>query len=360
MKYLVFLLFLHPVFATEAIQSPLRKVCAEPAGPALSEVRTVEDLRGSCTMLSQNSSVEVAGLSRDVLAVVEQIAATSPNANVRESKELRVQVGRLTDAVSAATIAQTESPREQLGSDIRSLASRFSDIDFRRANSDEYYNSIKNIIAQTSQGKRVIDCFENNPDQRIGKHEVVFIGNGPRTPGNDQAAYLDYQTDEGDPLKRVALKLNLDLRTHPLAAISMVAHEMQHACLGSTICDHINECSDTDESECTQFNEAIIADELTAHNFEAKIFTELAKSAPGIMCSYTFVDGMNGPQRLADMHATNEEAYLSGDLLSLLNGRYVRAGLWQRTTVYDPISTQPGPRPSIIERLSRLGIPAQK
>jgi hypothetical protein len=357
MKLVLFFLILGPAFA-EDFRSPIRKICEHPAGPVLSDIRTVGDLRSTCSNLTENTSPEVSSLAKNVLAVVETVAA-DPKDKLRNHKELLTEVGKLTDAVSAATISQAESPREQLAGDIKTLISQYSTVKSRRENSMEYYTNIKNIIAQTPQGKRVIDCFEHNPDKRIKDFKLKFIGSGERNPGNDQAAYLDYNPIPDDPLKRTEFVMNIDVRTNPVAAISMVAHEMQHACLGSTICDHINECSDTDESECTQFNEAIFVDELTAHHFEAQIFADLAKSAPGIMCSYTYVDGVNGPQRLADLHAMNEEAYENGNLLSLLNGRYTGAGLWPRGSVYDPIAVNPGPRESIKERIKKLGIPPQ-
>lgn len=250
--------------------------------------------------------------------------------------------------------------KKKLAGDIRSFTDRFVSIQARRKRPDEYFDSMKNIISQTSQGKSVVRCFENNPDERIGGHQVTFIGEGPRRPGNDEAAYLDFRIDKSDPLKRVILHMVVDLRTHPVAALSMVAHEMKHACLGSTISDHINECTDTDSSECAQYNEAIFADELVAHHFEARIFAEFAESSPEIMCAYKFLDGDNGPQLLSVFHAQNEEAYQKGELLRLLNDRYTKAGLWQKDDIYDRSSNSRGPKPGLRKRLKRLGIPPQK
>lgn len=352
MKALVFLLLGTSVFSAFAEnRSPIRDICGEPARNSITVARTVTELTESCELLSENGSEEVARLSTNVLEILQTMTGEN---SWQTNPELTSAVARLTDAFSESIIPQQTENQSNIRGQIEILARNFNTVESRRNDSNGYYSSIRNIIAQTSQGQRLINCLENNPDKRIGGHEIAFIGNGPRRAGNDQAAYLEVLNLGDDKLDRKTLVLSLDVRTNPVAAIAMVAHEMQHACNTSAICDHLDPCDAG--GDCKPYNQTVIVDELRAHNLEAQIYAELAEAAPAIMCQYTYIDGVSRrPMRLADLHAQNQESYNNGWLLGILAPRYIGAQMWFRNEIYTPANGSLDP--DLLSRIREAGVP---
>lgn len=351
MKCLLLFLLGASVFTVHADdRSPIRNICGEPARNSITLARTVTELSESCELLSENGSQEVARLSTDVLDILQHMNGED---SWQTNPELASRVARLTDAFSDSIIPQQTENQSTLRGQIENLARNFRSVESRRSDSNGYYTSIKNIISQTSDGQRLINCLENNPDKRINGHEIIFIGDGPRRAGNDQAAYLEVINIENDESNRKKLVLSLDVRTNPIAAIAMVAHEMQHACNASAMCDHLDPCDNG--GDCKPFNQTVIVDELRAHNLEAQFFAELAEAAPAIMCEYTYIDGVSRrPKRLSDLHAENQESYQSGALLDQLAERYIRAQMWFREDVY---SSSGNKDDDLISRIREAGIP---
>ncbi|MBY0517674.1 MAG: hypothetical protein K2P81_12230 [Bacteriovoracaceae bacterium] len=336
----------------DGIKSPIRKTCENPPAP----VSRARDLINNCnSILYNHQSAETTTLAHNVIDILNRFK-DDPEFRIEKDKELLLAIGKLTDAIDGSNVERFK-PRNQLSNDIKELALNFQSQSSRAANPESYYKSIKQVISQTSQGERLINCFEKNPDKGIKGFEVKFINNNTRSPGNDQAAYLDYVTDKSDPQKRVNLVMNIDYRTNPIAAISMVAHEMQHACNGAKVCGPLKQCEE--EEICDELDYTIMADELIGHKVESDVFDELALSAPEVMCNYNYVSS-GKVQNLAEYMTSLYENYHSGDLIKQLAPSYIRAQLWPRDLVYKNVGGSVEINPKLSEAIKRAGDPDQK
>jgi hypothetical protein len=307
----------------------------------MGELRTLGDVRRyACERLSDGSE-DVVDLSRMTLDV---LAARRPGQNdqtlLSASPELQSALGWLAESINRAAVTEARSPRQRLGRDLERLARSFGSEDERRRNSLGYYQAMREIILQTSQGERLVNCFERSGDPAIVGHNVLFDDTRKTVGAEGGTFQMEMKVARRDETRKPShfeLSLTVDLRTDPLAAIAMVAHEYQHACNAPANCQALRDCSDV--FNCPEVRRRDILDEVRAHHLEAQVFGELAQSHPALMCQQNVSLGEGGaPVRLADFHARNSELYERGELLEDLLPRYAEQGFWARSLVRDPQS----------------------
>ncbi len=359
LRITLFLIFISTSALAEYV-SPVRNTCARAGRNPLAGASSLKELSSSCALLQNNSSVQVVELSRNVLSIIDGLKANADVTTLADDPTLNAAVVRLTDKLNETVVSDSDAPAGQMGSDIRSLARRFGSAEFRAANKEEFYSSVKNIIAQTSQGHRLISCFERPVDTKIKGFRVEFQ-TPASTAGAGASANLDYVPVPNDPLSRTELVMSIGTDVDPVSAISMIAHEMQHACNADTVCNHERSCRQSNDQRCLPYSHAIMTDELVAHNLEADIFNELAQSSPGIMCTRGFVSGATASVRtLADHLAEAQEGYHNGTLLNTLAPRYLEAGLWNYQDVYVETNGEDNYNPALLQAIRSVGIPDQR
>ena len=306
--------------------SPIRQICGNPSIDTLSSTKSVESLKEViCTQIKIGIPKEAIELSQNVLDI---LAKLNKDDDWIDQSEVLDSLGLYSDAIK---MAKKDIPKTPMGFSIEKLQKSFSSLEARRLDPDSYYSSLKEIIGLTPQGPELINCFEKSSDKRIPNFKVSFSGlTEARTPGNDEGAYFDLSKDSSTKI------ITVDLRTDPIAMISMLAHEYKHSCISSKRYDCKIRCEQSLAGACEEEAREVLVDELVAHKTEAQIFYEVAKHSPNLVCNHTFMSYLYlRPMRVADFHILNEEGLEKGTFPLDIAENYIKLGNLLPDDIYE-------------------------
>jgi hypothetical protein len=218
----------------------------------------------------------------------------------------------------------------------------------RKANKESFYRAIKGVIEATASGKHLIDCLENTDDSRFeAEPEFVLHDDAENKP----TAGFEYRLnpDSGKYIRRVEL-LSTE---NPMAAISFIAHEMQHACEAPRLLT-----ADLNRESDAVVEQLLLVDEMRAYKLQADFFLEIARQVPSLVCETTPVGSRLFPGReftLQNLMAEVDETITAGTFSSFLIKSYLKIGLYTNASHFFSDKAERQPRQDLINRFEAAG-----
>lgn len=168
-----------------------------------------------CDLVSMAPGSEVERLAIDSLAILDRIQASGEDLR---SGQFYQSLDQLAHSINT-TLDLSES---NLSSDLSLFIKKFNDPE-KRKDQSAYLEDIRGIMENSPLGRKALDCFYGN--------ESNFSGGEIRFIAPDEKTLLGTFSVEKESDGRFKKVLQFDLRnSSPDRALSLVAHEMMHAC----------------------------------------------------------------------------------------------------------------------------------
>ena len=209
----------------------------------------------------------------------------------------------------------------ELGAALKELNSpAFSTPQKRKMNEDSFFTAIKNVLKATTTGAHLIDCLDNDDDSRFASAAAFSV----KDDLDKLTASFEYLKDP--KTGKYVRNIKVLSSESPMAAITFVAHEMQHSCnAGRMLSADLNKESDL------VYDQLLLVDEMRAYKLQAEFFLELARQAPALVCESSPQPSalyMDLPLTLQEMLARADEGIKDGTFYSNVVGAYVRIGVY--------------------------------
>ena len=191
------------------------------------KLTTISDARTAiCETTSTSPGPEIQGLANDSLAILDRIQQSGVDVRTGEYYQSL-------DSLAQATNASRDLLEGHPGSELSDFIRRYQNPEARRDQS-AYFEDIKGILASSSVGRKAMECFSTN--------SPPFKSSEVRFSAPDQQTFLGTFSVEKDSDEKFRKVLRFDLvNSSPDRALSLVAHEMMHACDAVSFAHHHNE-----------------------------------------------------------------------------------------------------------------------
>ena len=356
MKILLFLLF-----TISFAEAKVQNTCALER-PGVNQVRSLEDLsQNVCSQSESANDQEIRNAAGQTMNIIRELVANPPAPAEGEEAPDPLSDPALVTSLDqvAALLSEKRAPSQfastkddDVSTALTQLFNDYSSPERRNANQDGYYQSLRNVLSKTEEGKRVLDCFERS-EGNISGTQVVFADLGDNAP----TATFGVEPSDAGKFKKVISITTVD---HPSFMLALLAHEFQHACNTQEMISlaaneeaslaklqGLAQSPGTDEEmaaaiEAHTRNQArgnlrAAIDELRAYQMTPKIFDELAPYHPSFFCNQYYVSSLFGRQILnnGDYMSTLETTVGDGTFVHSLIERYTRINGYDPSVFYE-------------------------
>ncbi len=326
---LFLLLLFSPVAGAESIQ----ELCNLPRARAF-QVAELSDTRSSlCDLVGRNRDPQIQQLLTESLTAIRgleshrsaeagegdlaSLAAEPTEAELGEKQRLeaalKVSLGVLSERLSQSTGANvnfTPQRQDSIARSMENLVADFGTLEQRWQNPQGYVQRMQEVLGQTSEGRRVLECYNRTENARISGRRIEFT---PRAEsvgeyGPSSAAYEVRRDPGGGTFSKV---VTIDPGPDPAGTLAFLAHEFQHAC---------------DTEAFMQQNDIIHAHETKSLELEARLPRDRDPEGP-------LLDELMALLTERDMMIRNINVMMS---VSELKAYRMTPKIFKELAVYDP------------------------
>ncbi len=329
--------------------------------PVLSSVNNLQELNQSlCDLPGVGEDAQLQTLTNDTREIIRRLSApvSSNEDNISDDPlddaALVAGLRSISDLLNERRAPDSFRPvrNDEVSGAMTSLFSSFGTEAARRQNPQAYYQALRNVLSRTTQGARVLECFERS-EPGVRGSAVEFFEQGKKRTSMAATFQARYNENGADYSKIITLNSS----NEPALTLTLLAHELQHSCdtqdsmklqndlraleesrdrlLGT---DASQKALDASADEIERFNAQInvsdAIDELRAYQMMPGIFSEIASYHPAFFCQQYGAGKLFGRQ-----------VYNTGEFMSSLENR-IDDGSFIRTLIdsytsgggYDPAS----------------------
>lgn len=352
------LLFTTISFAQATVQS----VCQLGDRPALNTVENVQQLDQSlCDLHGVKEDEQLKNLTSDTRDVIQRL--TGPNNPLKNKedydpindKALASKLRSLQDLLNqrrGAKEFRTEK-NDEVSAAMTTLFSSFGTDEARHKNPKGYFQALRNVMSKTAAGAKILECFDRAAP-RVSKSSVEFF---PKNQKNENIP-ATFQTRYDEASDSYAKVITLSARTAPENALTILAHELQHACdsentiklqdeyraleakrniiLGGNSQEEIDASGDAMEAFQAKIDVNTAVDELRAYKTMATFFSEIAAYHPAYFCHQYGIGSIFGTQvtSVGELMSSLEVRIENGSFVHTLIDSYTRDGAFGPWSFY--------------------------
>ena len=409
-------------FSSGAYAESIQELCSLPRARAF-QVADLSDTRSSlCDLVGRNRDPQIQQVLTESLMAIKRLETFAPaeaadgdlaslagptEAELGEKQRLeaalKTSLGVLSERLSRSTganVSFTPQRQDDLAKSMESLVGDFGTLEQRWQNPQAYVQRMQEVLAQTSEGKRVLECYNKTENNRISGRRIEFT---PREEsvgeyGPSAAAYEVRRDPTGNTYSKV---VTIDPGPDPAGTLAFLAHEFQHACDTEAfieqndiihahqlkadalmarlpqdrdpegpLLEEINALMAAQDTMTRNLNVMLSVSELKAYRMTPKIFKELAVYDPRFFCQGYSTSQLFGLQVL------DTGTYMSTLEVLDRDGTFIRSLIeaYTRLNGYDPSSFyqldeatgdlrrdstgKPVFRPEVIQQITQAGFNA--
>ena len=353
------LLLIMSVFLLTCASATVQNVC-ELERPVLNNVGTLQELDQTlCDLPGLREDSQLQALTDNTRDIIRKLSAPeSPRDDFSDDPlddaSLVAGLRSISDLLNDRRAPPTFRPvrNDEVSVSMTTLFSNFGTEAARRQNPQGYYQAMREVLSKTTQGARVLECFERSEPGVRGSAVEFFEPGEKRT--SMAATFQARYNETGRDYSKV---ITLNSTNEPALTLTLLAHELQHSCdtqdsmrlqndlrtleerrdrlLGT---DASQEVLDASADEIERFNAQInvsdAIDELRAYQMMPGIFSELATYHPAFFCQ------QYGAGKLFGRQVYNTGEFMSSLENKIADGSFIRTLIDSYTSGggYDPAS----------------------
>ncbi len=344
-------------------QASVQSVCGLDR-PNLSTVNNLSDLNQSlCSLPGIQEDNELQNLTSDTRSIIQNLSRQrDDDENPLENKALIKKLNSIADILSNRRAPANFSPERQdpVSASMTTLFTIYGSEAARKQNPQGYYQAMREVLSKTTQGARVLECFERT-EPRVRGSSVEFFDETNKPTSMAATFQTRYNENEHDYSKVITLSASYD----PALSLTLLGHELQHSCdmqnsmrlqdeyrdleaRKDRILEHgsqeeIDAAMDAIEAKNYETNRADAIDELRAYRMMPELFSELAIYHPAFFCQQYGAGTLFGRQvqNTGEFMSTLETKIHDGSFINTLIDSYTQGGGYDLSSFYetDPATT---------------------
>lgn len=345
-------------FASASVQN----VC-ELERPVLNTVGNLEELDQSlCDLPGLREDSQLQALTDDTRNIIRRLSAPAtptddfaddPLDDGKLVKGLRSISDLLNDRRAPPDFRPVRN--DEVSGAMSTLFSSFGTEAARKQNPQGYYRAMREVLSRTTNGARVLECFERSEPGVRGSSVEFFEPGEKRT---SMAATFQARYDE--TRRDYSKVITLNSSNEPALTLTLLAHELQHSCdmqdsmrlqnelraleeerdrvLGTDASqEELDASADAIERFNAQINVSDAIDELRAYRMMPEIFSELASYHPAFFCQQYGAGKLFGRQvyNTGEFMSTLENRIADGSFIRTLIDSYTNGGGYDPASFYE-------------------------
>lgn len=311
--------------------STVRESCRE--ARIISIVSTPADLQKAiCNIqIKYPTSEKINFLTNQIISIAGKL---DPASQWQSDSALESSLQSLSESMTQQSPKNDVALNTPLSEALKKLISKWGDLKARTSNQKEYIKDFNKVLQSTKTGREVLDCYAKAQGPLISGEQFVLISKEEEDQGIGMAFnIIDDPKHPGKYIKTIIFNPKLP----PINGLMLYAHEMKHGCQSAIVSQNMNRFEKLEkgtnewDAHLKEINQTMAVDEMRAYSLSVKLFKELAKSAPQLVCNTYSIGSLFGKQITSsgDYSANLDEMFEEGTFPLYLISTYTSMGFYK-------------------------------